>query len=205
VVEKTYHEDSKHTDGLAERFSNRSNAVRNKYDDPSLLALRREVARLKAEVDTLRRDIDMLGERDRLATTEEDFSTDEEKPIEILEAEALAAQEESEWQVRQYMDSMEDRFQREVNYAGWSIPAVELIEGELRRELFSETSLVSLECRSSLCRLEVQHDNTQASSAFSRDFPESVADMFSKFSIDYVDQGDGYSTMVVYLIQKESG
>lgn len=196
--------DPKRSTSLAESISDRSNPVTNQDDGSSLLALRRELARLGAEVDALRRDVETLAERDQLAATEEDFYADEEKPIEILEAEALAAQEESEWQVRRYMDSMEERFQREVNYTGWSTPAAELIEQALQSKLFSETSLISLECRSSLCRLEVRHDNPQASSAFSRTFPEKVAAMFSKFSIDYQDQGDGYSSsMVIYLMQEE--
>lgn len=204
MVGNAHYEDSKRSATLAESISDRSKPVTNQYDDSSLLDLRRELARLKAEVDTLRRDVETLAKRDQLAITEEDFYADEDKPIEILEAEALAAQEESEWQIRQYMDSIEDRFQSEVDHTGWSIPAAELIEQKLQSKLFSETSLINLECRSSLCRLEVQHDNSQASSVFSMNFPERVADMFSKFSIDHMDQEDDYSSMVVYLRQEKS-
>jgi hypothetical protein len=193
----------KRSDSLVESMDSQTKAV-NPYDDSGLLALRREISRLKVEVDALRRDVETLAERETLAITEGDFYADEDKPLAILEAEELAAQEESEWQLRQYMASIEDRFQSEIDYGGWSVQATELIERALQDEMFSETSLIGLECRSSLCSLEVQHDNPQASSVFSNHFLEKVADMFSKFTIDHIDKGDSYSSMVVYLMQEES-
>jgi hypothetical protein len=203
VVRNSPEMDSTGSDSLIESMANQTKAVSKPSDDAGLLALRREITRLKAEVDTLRRDVETLAERETLAITEGDFYADEDKPLAIVEAEELAAREESEWQLRQHIASIEDYFQSEIDYTGWSVQAIELIERALQSEMFSKTSLISLECRSSLCRLEVQHDNPQASRVFSNNFLAKVADMFSKFTIDHVDEGDSYSSMVIYLMQEE--
>lgn len=199
---KIAYKDAEQMASSAGRMDNRSLAGGRNGSDPGLLALRREVSRLRAELAALRRDLDQLLRDNPGAIVESEFDTSAEKTPEMLAAEEAEARENSRQQWHERLTEIDALLQKEPVDPVWSGQVSARIQEVLNRGKHGRTYLFALDCRSTLCRLEVQHDDPNAASDFANGFPGEVAELFPKIAMGHADEGDGYSHTVLYLVRE---
>jgi len=118
--------------------------------------------------------------------------------VEVDEVEARA-QEQQEWQEK--IASTEWRFREEPVEAAWAAQVTEKIHQAYEREELAELLVQAVECRSTLCRVEVALDD-QTNQLIPL-FTMHVADMFPKLIVKPITDGDG--GMVLFLTRGNQG
>ena len=150
-----------------------------------LVTLRRQVARLDAEVTAVRRRLDSSSSSIRAVSLS---SSD----AEVNEAGARA-QEQQEWQEK--IASTEWRFRHEPVDAAWAAHVTEKIHQAYEREELVDFPVQALECRSTLCRVDVALDD-QTNQLLPL-FAMHVGDTFPKLTVKPIADGD--TGMVLFL------
>lgn len=135
-------------------------------------ALRREIASLREELTEVRR----APEQDR----------------QTLEAEAQE-------RIRAQAQATEAALEQEAVDVAWSSEALELIIDVLATEALAATTVEDLECRTTLCRLRVSHQDPRARAAFERQFPVAVAQLLPQLMAGSVEADGDRPTSVFYL------
>jgi hypothetical protein len=112
------------------------------------------------------------------------------------------AQSEQEAASRQFLESVENRFWSETVDPGWSSAAADALYEALSVETLKQSTLASLECRATLCRVELQDADPRAAELASVQLMARVGTSLSRAAIDVVDQGGGWTTTVIYLARQ---
>jgi hypothetical protein len=155
-----------------------------------LVTLQRKVERLDAELTAVRRRLDSSSSSIGAVSLP---SSD----AEVDEAEARA--QEQEWQEK--IASTEWRFRQEPVEAAWAAQVTEKIHQAYEREELAELLVQAVECRSTLCRVEVALDD-QTNQLIPL-FTMHVADTFPKLIVKPIADGDG--GMVLFLTRGNQG
>jgi hypothetical protein len=136
----------------------------------------REVAALRAELTAVKRATAMgrPAEQDRHA----------------LEA-------ESRQRIRAQAEVTERALQAESVDLRWSTDARRLIL--VAAGVLAATSVTDVECRATLCRMRVSHEDESARAAFERDFPPAVAELLPQLMVDSLETDGGPPGQVLYL------
>ncbi|MCG8419408.1 MAG: hypothetical protein MJE77_15865 [Proteobacteria bacterium] len=96
--------------------------------------------------------------------------------------------------------STERNFQAERVDGSWASNAEERISHALAEDSLGHTTMISSECRSTLCRVEVRHNDASSRSHFQLEFLRLVADALPRSAMHRGNEGDG-ETSVVYLVR----
>ncbi|MGH8593313.1 MAG: hypothetical protein ACREV3_05505 [Gammaproteobacteria bacterium] len=171
--------------------------------------LKREVALLKADLDIVRRQIKEQAAHapagsDVAASsvaTDPAFPSEEAGVADSLEAETIAAEEEKR-EVEERMQALESSLQNEPLDSDWSPQAREQITEVFASKELAETSLEHIECRSTLCRVEVEHDDLRKRREFELWFPFKVAEILPRIAMRYVENDNGSSGTIIYLARE---
>lgn len=146
--------------------------------EQELVTLQRQVTRLDAELTAVRRRLDSSEASVR--------NTSPSSPDpEIDEAEARA-QERQEWQEK--IASTEWNFRQEPVEAAWAAHAAEKIQQAYEREELVDFPVQAVECRSTLCRVEVALD--EQTNQLIPLFALHVGDTFPRLTVKPVADGD---------------
>jgi hypothetical protein len=182
---------------------------------PNNNALRREVDRLRADLTTLRGNLTTL--RGNLITVheqlknvaekqaaEEDDPFDEQTalmpPLDPLEREAFTVEQSRATTITR-TQLLDASLRMEAIDSGWSAEARGAIEQALAKAL--EGSWVqSIECRSTLCRLEVAHQDASGREAFEQHFDLQASGLLSGRMKSTEEHPDGSSRTVLYLFRE---
>ena len=62
--------------------------------------------------------------------------------------------------------------------------------------------MVDIDCRSTLCRLEVAHDDPQAEAYFQGLFSGLISNSLVQSALIHTDQSDGWNSTVIYLTRE---
>lgn len=156
-----------------------------------LLVLRDELGSLRADVSNLQRQILDLASAGQPAG---DVDLDRASPLdEDMEADAAQAEQ-------QFFASVESQLSQEVVDSNWSMNASETISKAFEQSELSEYSVSVIDCRSTLCRVDIVIDENQNANIGElpmRLLPV-IVDSFPGFSMQVPDDPDS-STTVVYL------
>jgi len=163
----------------------------------ALGAIRSEVALLRAEVAALRRE---KGE-EHAARAESAAADAGLEPFDPAEEEALLIEEE-ERAMQARLETIEGAIATEPEDAEWSYSAADLIREVLASKEFEGTSLYGLECRSTLCKLEVGHDDRRKRTEFEMRFPMRVASLLPRVTMNLIEDDGGSSRTIVYLARE---
>lgn len=162
-----------------------------------LAVLRREIAALRAEVALLRGQV--LAETAARSEAEhpEDTGIDSE---EGTSGQALEqASREAEQRHAERVEAIEAALLGESVDSAWSLEASGGIEQVFTRGLFREARLLGVECRASLCRVEVLHRSPAELPQFTATFPAEVAAYANRMTMRQTLNEDGSVITVLYL------
>lgn len=96
-------------------------------------------------------------------------------------------------------------FQHEAIDPGWSLDASQTISNALEMAAATQTELRQVDCRTTLCFVEVEHVDAQAADDFALQFPMAVADALPQATYEYEETGDGGVTVRIYLARNGHG
>jgi hypothetical protein len=159
--------------------------------EQELVTLRRQVARLDTELVAVRRRLDSSG------PSGGNTSPSSPDP-EIDEAEARA-QEQQEWQER--IAATEWSFRQEPVEAAWAAHATAKIHQAYEREELVDFPVQAVECRSTLCRVEVALD--EQTNQLLPLFARYVGDTFPRVTVKPIADGD--ERVVLFLSRGGQG
>jgi hypothetical protein len=112
--------------------------------------------------------------------------------------EALALAEE---QHREQIDVIETSFQSEYMDDQWSDIAADAIEQALTQEEWVHLPAVT-ECRVTLCKIELSHQNRQQIEMLMLTLPSVVGGLLPRMTVDQVEYADDSMSTIVYLARE---
>lgn len=177
-------------------------------------ALRKELSFLRAELNGLRQpavneEIDVLKaqiaalQRERQGESAAQPATTngndaEEYGNDAVDAEDWMSAERAEQQAAEQRSALNTVFEEETIDADWSTDATQALERAFASEELSNASVHSAECRSTLCRVDVEHEDPEKAGEFEMWFGKQIAEMLPRFSL-FQEEVDGRAITVVYL------
>ena len=156
-----------------------------KADD--MAALREEVAFLRAEVSSLRRQMPRQTQANTDTQATDNSRTDP------------TARAEAERSYQKQMAAVESAFRNEKTDTKWSISAASVVQQALTSDESMRPNIGNVECRSNTCRVEITDDGSGGLSKSLPMFAQQVGQTFPTMTVNNIDQGNGVSSMVFYL------
>lgn len=164
-------------------------------DDTSATEVRQELARLGAEIEALRKELEykLNASRSEPVTEAEHAGTEADLEIELAEEER---------QVQERAEAIEAKLEAESRDDAWSGGASDRLREAFADERLAEASPQDIECRTTLCRVEVRHPDEAKLGEFQRVFAFKVASMFPRLAMHRIKNPDGSLTTYVYLARQ---
>lgn len=171
--------------------------------------LRREVALLRDDLAAVQRRLKQLTRRAGKAEQQDvahGSAVSEGMPtIDLREGLAAYAAErqrleaESEQRILAQAEANEAALRKETEDPSWSGEARDLIASAVAAGELAATSVEDVECRATLCRIEVRHKDRQAQAVFEGRFIMAVAQLLPQATLRTVKNEDGSRSTVLYL------
>jgi hypothetical protein len=187
-----------------------------------LQLLKAQVGNLRSEIATVDRHGDFVRLRDEISVLKKqtkDVSSDDAtieyghayNPVNSHEStkfmpanehdmEAIA--QEQEYQDLERLQHLETSFQAESIDSNWSYATTDTIVGAFQNENISKSGLRGAECRSTLCRIQVNHPDPEAANEFELWFPMMMAEVLPQLTIHQEHHVDGRVTSTLYLARE---
>lgn len=170
---------------------------------------RGEVAELRKEVVSLRGDLAALRKLiqtqiAQLPTVREEIAEESPENTEDSDSATAAAREEERRRKDHELEQARARA-NETAFAGesidkkWVNDTVPAIQNALSSKNLQGTMAKDVQCRSTLCRVEVVHENAEQRSLFERDFPMAMGQILPSGAIHTTEYEDGASVTTLYL------
>ncbi|MEE9354129.1 MAG: hypothetical protein V3U75_00925 [Methylococcaceae bacterium] len=106
---------------------------------------------------------------------------------------------ETRQQVEERVLTVTDYFQAESMDSLWSTETLEVIENTFNSEQMTGSSLMASECRSTICRIEVEHGDVEQRESFELHLPFTLAGVLSRGTMVHNNQPDGSIRTTMYL------
>lgn len=211
----------------AARVASSSDNLAPTATDIEIGALRKHFALLETELTALRRSIQSMRDDDvalkgQMSALRADLSANEVAVSELIDTLTTAPStsvaatseraqssrshvemnlddfEEVHAQQRERIQILASAFEAEPLDADWSAEAVDAIERSLDAEALAGTTAVGVECRSTICQLEVEHDNSIDVARFELWFPILTAEVAPRITLEH-EEFDGRVNTIAYL------
>ena len=170
--------------------------------------LERELASLKVQVDKSMAAIERIGivasQALEVAQTVDNFQnidteTSAEESAESVDAiESLGADGIEELALA-HMDFIEAEYSGEPADEQWAQETMNLIEHTLNAQELARTTPVSADCRATMCRIEVEHEDANSQEEFELWFHSFVAGALPTLITHVEDLGDGFSRTRMFM------
>ncbi|ABA58291.1 hypothetical protein Noc_1823 [Nitrosococcus oceani ATCC 19707] len=160
--------------------------------------LQQEIVKLKKEVMVLRGRVESLPGKGEYGSNVENEG-DSPASAQLTEQDMIAAAEEEDYKYRKRMEIMERVFLSENIDPQWSTKTSGLITQHLEKGEQTKTNLEDVDCRATLCRVAVNHQDAAVAEEFQLQFPMQMAEALPQINYLYEQQADGSVSMVMYL------
>jgi hypothetical protein len=173
---------------------------RKATDTESLFTkLSTELRRLREEVSTLRTQVQQLA----AVATPPVVSRDDATAAPPRTAEDLEAMTQARVQRdHEHMVTLDATVQTEAVDQRWSSHTAAWIAQVLTSQELAQTVVSDIECRTTVCRLEVEHADTQEADQFALIFPMHVGGVLPQMRYFHQQLTDGYIHTVIYLARQ---
>lgn len=164
----------------------------------SLEDLRREVAELRADLRRVQQALEARG--DAPASAAPAPEEDEEPADPELHSAAEIAEEQQ--QLETHAQTIESSLAAETVDSAWSGRTADRILEIFTGDELGGAALQDIDCRATLCRVEVRHRDEAKLREFQRLFPFKVAEVLPRLMMHRVDNADGSITTYLYLARQ---
>ncbi len=177
-------------------------------DDPAaedLVVLKHDMALMKSDLASLRASLtrltaDMKSQSGSRVEAEESTPYGERQAVDSEVQEAPI--EESAKLEEARLEAIEATLRHEAIDATWVAQATDAIEQAMEDKALAGSELHDLECRSTLCRVEVAHQNPIARADFMLRFAMMVGPVLPSMTAQPIEGDDGSSTSSIYLARQ---
>lgn len=160
-------------------------------------ALEAELASVKKQLQALQQEFRTFASNSAANQYQtEETTSDQDIETEHL-TEAISVEEEQDIAFA-HIDAVNENFQSQEADPEWSAEALDALETALQSEELSGTSVVDMECRATLCRVEVEHRDPAEMMNFEMWLPEKLAPVLPRMTLER-EELDGRTTTIVYL------
>ena len=166
-------------------------------DSTQLMLLKREITRLDAAVARIETKLDARAHEIPTEKASRYVGDTVENVIEELEEHRLEEQRRTIENFAQIGDS----FETQSADIGWATDARDSIHRALHSSAPEGTHATQVECRATLCRLELWHEDTGNIGDFVRRFPSLVDHLMPRLAISQSGRDDGTVDMTIYLMR----
>lgn len=177
-------------------------------DDPAvedLAGLKQDMALMKAELASVRGSLKQVAAQVQPppshGNAEATAPNYEPQAVDSAAEEAAAMEETTRLQEKR-IESIGTALRTEPLDAAWATQAMDAIRQAMSSATMSGTSIHDVECRSSLCRVEVAHENPAARARFIRRFAMLVGPMLPTMTAQPIEAGDGAFASLIYLARE---
>jgi hypothetical protein len=158
------------------------------------------VAQLATQVEALQRSLSavqsQLASQKQASAPDHAVAAKDSQPPEL----DVAAQRDQELERRRvYMAGVAAGFNNEKIDPAWAARVASRVSATFEANEELRKRLRGVECRTQTCRVQMDEDG---SVALSRQMPFlslSLVDVLPSMSVDHIDQGNGHSTMILYM------
>lgn len=172
--------------------------------------IRQEVSYLKREVRALRTILGHLTEKlESMGASEKfvefnqkDFSDsyrDRRETIDLTEETLRTTLERQKERNQERTQSIDIALRNENVDEHWASEAVNTIKGAILQPRFAWSKLLEVDCRSTLCRMSVQHEDMKAKEEFMISFPMEVAPLLTRATMTHTESIDETSVSLVHF------
>lgn len=195
-IKYTDYQDSLHSENTD--ISSEDVSMKSYFSDTKILDLNRQVGDLNYQIDLLKAQIDQLkrSEDDKSIASEQKPESDEVQ--DSLDQQGLIEQASN--QTLQQMSMIDENFNSQVMDPHWSQNAMSRLQNAFENQDLAGHDLLDMECKSSICKLNVTHANDADVSSFRQNLRDQVSDVFTAGAIH---PGDGGGS-VVYMATDSS-
>ncbi|MCI0655125.1 MAG: hypothetical protein L0Y39_11700 [Methylococcaceae bacterium] len=169
------------------------------YDD-SLDALRRELAAVRADLARVKNALEARGNAPASGAAAPAPEDDED--LADPEAQLAAEIAEDQQQIQAYAQTIEASLETETVDSGWSGSTSDRIREVFTGDGLAGASLQDIDCRATLCRVEVQHRDEAKLREFQRVFPFKVSQVLPRLMMHRIENADGSITTYLYLARQ---
>lgn len=142
-------------------------------------------------------DVELAALRQRVDRLSALYQTSQaEQPPPQQEAEQ---QQAAEYRAQERLALLERSVSSQGVDSEWSAQSLSDIEQALGDEALLDTAIYDIDCRATLCRVEVGHDDPNAFDQFQQQFLNELDELFTNVWLDYTDLGGGATGTVIYL------
>jgi hypothetical protein len=176
--------------------------------NPEVADLRSQVALLRSDLDEVQRQLRQLVQSASQAPLSVKPSSAEEPADAIVLSEQELREQEADMIEAENQRSLarmaagEAALQQESADGVWSIQAAEALREALASEALSGTAVQDIDCRSTLCRLQVVHDNREQQALFEHGFSFKVGQLLPRMMMHSEEQTDGTISATMYLARE---
>lgn len=160
--------------------------------------IQEEFSKLKEEIAALYQQIG------NISTASESLDNAEglREPAEFTEQDIIAATEEQAYKDRKRMEMINSVFLSENTDYQWATKITKLITQPLENGEQVRTILSDVECRATLCRVEVNHEDATAAGEFELQLSMQVGESLPQINYFHEPQDDGSINVVMYLVRE---
>jgi hypothetical protein len=187
------------------QVSEASSTDRGEEEGPDL---RSQVALLRSDLAKVQRQLRQLAQSASQAQRSAKPSGAEEPADAVVLSEQELREQEADMIEAENQRSLarmaagEAALQQESADGVWSIQAAEALREALANEALSGTTVQDINCRSTLCRLQVVHDNREQQALFEHDFSFKVGQLLPRMMTHSEEQTDGTISATIYLARE---
>lgn len=179
--------------------------VRNEID-----ALQKEIRSLSSRMKTV--EYQQLQQSRQMASLQQ-YSTafvtavdaSDKHQSNVVEVDETTLAEREQQRFYDYMDYIENSLQNEPIDQRWASDTRKTINQVFTSEEFVGANVVDIECRATLCRVEVIHDSLQAVGDFDIWWPQKLAAILPNATVDRFTLEDGSVGTSIYLAREGYG
>lgn len=172
----------------------------------ALASLRQEVETLRRQVIAHATEMQAMQAQWTSETAIANESYDAELDTEFLHAQAeeehLIAQEQDLELGEMRAQSNQEEFAAETTDEVWSQQASVFLQDVFASSELQGTFVDGITCKSTLCRIDVAHDDIAQRADFEIKFPLLITEKFPSVAMQANDAGEGSSTTVAYLVRE---
>jgi hypothetical protein len=176
------------------------NAARDGSNTVSLMnqveKLNHEMADLKSSVTALHAQMKMLATTDPKNITTAIDSTREKEQIDQMRNSTAERQHQQGGQ-------MESSFRQQTTDPDWSVKTKALIQDALAREKIAAENILNIECRNTMCRVELTNDDQHKLPKISN-FPLLIGQELPSIMVDQISESNGSTTTILYLSKDDA-
>lgn len=166
----------------------------------SLDALRRELAALRADLARVKNAFETRGNAPASGAAVP--APEDDEHLADPEAQLAAEVAEEQQQIQAYAQTIEANLEAETMDSAWSGSTADRIRDAFTGDELAGASLQDIDCRATLCRVEVQHRDEAKLRKFQHLFPFKVSQVLPRLMMHRIENADGSITTYLYLARQ---